>query len=194
MVEKVVVFLLSSQLTIQNLLCLGRDSSLHLKEGMKGQLTEASSATSKAYCMYRREMDPELDLVCAGSDGGNAEEKSAEEASMSPAIAIMRPILRFLQLLCENHNRELQVCECDVSTSGPGNSIWAVGTGIWAGQIQKLGGSRYVSRGRARARYMNQVSISTFFGLNSDMSGMSTGVCSMMGTGRVSGMSADLCS
>uniref|UniRef100_A0A803W0K6 Inositol 1,4,5-trisphosphate receptor n=1 Tax=Ficedula albicollis TaxID=59894 RepID=A0A803W0K6_FICAL len=38
----------------------------------------------------------------------NAEEKSAEEAIMSPAIAIMQPILRFLQLLCENHNRELQ--------------------------------------------------------------------------------------
>uniref|UniRef100_A0A8C3V7A3 Inositol 1,4,5-trisphosphate receptor n=1 Tax=Catharus ustulatus TaxID=91951 RepID=A0A8C3V7A3_CATUS len=29
-------------------------------------------------------------------------------AIMSPAIAIMQPILRFLQLLCENHNRELQ--------------------------------------------------------------------------------------
>uniref|UniRef100_A0A8B9GL60 Inositol 1,4,5-trisphosphate receptor n=1 Tax=Amazona collaria TaxID=241587 RepID=A0A8B9GL60_9PSIT len=27
---------------------------------------------------------------------------------MSPTIAIMQPILRFLQLLCENHNRELQ--------------------------------------------------------------------------------------
>uniref|UniRef100_A0A8C3MPA1 Inositol 1,4,5-trisphosphate receptor n=1 Tax=Geospiza parvula TaxID=87175 RepID=A0A8C3MPA1_GEOPR len=51
-----------------------KDSTLHLKEGMKGQLTE----------------------------------KSAEEAVMSPAIAIMQPILRFLQLLCENHNRELQ--------------------------------------------------------------------------------------
>ncbi|RXM31832.1 Inositol 1,4,5-trisphosphate receptor type 2 [Acipenser ruthenus] len=27
---------------------------------------------------------------------------------MSPAIAIMEPILRYLQLLCENHNRDLQ--------------------------------------------------------------------------------------
>uniref|UniRef100_A0A8B9GJE9 Inositol 1,4,5-trisphosphate receptor n=1 Tax=Amazona collaria TaxID=241587 RepID=A0A8B9GJE9_9PSIT len=53
-------------------------------KGMKGQLTEASSATSKAYS------------------------KSTEEAIMSPTIAIMQPILRFLQLLCENHNRELQ--------------------------------------------------------------------------------------
>lgn len=76
---------------------------------MKGQLTEASSATSKAYCVYRREMDPEIDIMCPGSETGNAEEKSAEEVTMSPAIAIMQPILRFLQLLCENHNRELQV-------------------------------------------------------------------------------------
>ncbi|XP_060634230.2 inositol 1,4,5-trisphosphate-gated calcium channel ITPR2 isoform X1 [Anolis sagrei] len=85
-----------------------RDSNLHLKEGMKGQLTEASTATSKAYCVYRREMDPEIDLMSAGTDSGNAEEKSSEEVTMSPAIVIMQPILRFLQLLCENHNRELQ--------------------------------------------------------------------------------------
>lgn len=76
---------------------------------MKGQLTEASSATSKAYSVYRREMDPEIDLMGSGTDAANAEEKSTEEAIMSPAIAIMQPILRFLQLLCENHNRELQV-------------------------------------------------------------------------------------
>lgn len=87
-----------------------RDSSLHLKEGMKGQLTEASTATSRAYCVYRREMDPEIDMMCPGPEAGSAEEKSAEEVTMSPAITIMRPILRFLQLLCENHNRELQVC------------------------------------------------------------------------------------
>uniref|UniRef100_A0A7M4EWN7 Inositol 1,4,5-trisphosphate receptor n=1 Tax=Crocodylus porosus TaxID=8502 RepID=A0A7M4EWN7_CROPO len=85
-----------------------RDMTLHLKEGMKGQLTEASCATSKAYSVYRREMDPEVDLMGAGTDAANAEEKSADEAIMSPAIAIMQPILRFLQLLCENHNRELQ--------------------------------------------------------------------------------------
>lgn len=76
---------------------------------MKGQLTEASSATSKAYCVYRREMDPEIDMMCPGPEAGSAEEKSAEEITMSPAITVMQPILRFLQLLCENHNRELQV-------------------------------------------------------------------------------------
>ncbi|XP_060550894.1 inositol 1,4,5-trisphosphate receptor type 2 isoform X3 [Pantherophis guttatus] len=85
-----------------------RDSNLHLKEGMKGQLAEASTATSKAYCVYRREMDPETDLMGPGSEAGCADEKSSEETIMSPAIVIMQPILRFLQLLCENHNRELQ--------------------------------------------------------------------------------------
>uniref|UniRef100_A0A8D2LXY5 Inositol 1,4,5-trisphosphate receptor n=1 Tax=Varanus komodoensis TaxID=61221 RepID=A0A8D2LXY5_VARKO len=77
-------------------------------EGMKGQLTEASTATSRAYCVYRREMDPEIDVMSTGTDAGNADEKSSEEITMSPAIVIMQPILRFLQLLCENHNRELQ--------------------------------------------------------------------------------------
>ncbi|XP_070611174.1 inositol 1,4,5-trisphosphate-gated calcium channel ITPR2 isoform X2 [Erythrolamprus reginae] len=85
-----------------------RDSNIHLKEGMKGQLTEASTATSKAYCVYRREMDPETDLMGPGSEAGGADEKSSEETAMSPTIVIMQPILRFLQLLCENHNRELQ--------------------------------------------------------------------------------------
>ncbi|KAE8613073.1 hypothetical protein XENTR_v10007556 [Xenopus tropicalis] len=86
-----------------------RDSQYHLKEGMKGQLAEASSATSKAYCVYRKEIDPDIDMVGSGVDNGTGEEKSAEEsAAMSPVIAIMEPILRFLQLLCENHNRELQ--------------------------------------------------------------------------------------
>uniref|UniRef100_A0AAQ5ZMC5 Inositol 1,4,5-trisphosphate receptor n=1 Tax=Amphiprion ocellaris TaxID=80972 RepID=A0AAQ5ZMC5_AMPOC len=31
-----------------------------------------------------------------------------EETQMSPAITIMKPILRYLQLLCENHNSDLQ--------------------------------------------------------------------------------------
>ncbi|XP_073423539.1 inositol 1,4,5-trisphosphate-gated calcium channel ITPR2 isoform X2 [Dendrobates tinctorius] len=86
-----------------------RDSQLHLKEGMKGQLAEASTATSKAYCVYRKEIDPDLDLMGSGGDNGGGEEKTAEEAvAVSPVIAIMQPILRFLQLLCENHNLGLQ--------------------------------------------------------------------------------------
>ena len=38
-----------------------------------------------------------------------------EEEEMSPVVSIMQPILRFLQLLCENHNRDLQVSYSDLS-------------------------------------------------------------------------------
>ena len=87
---------------------VGWDSSLQLKQDMKGQLREASSATSKAYTTFRKETDPDVDAMGPGGEGGGAED-SPEEAQMTPAIAVMEPILRFLQLLCENHNRDLQV-------------------------------------------------------------------------------------
>jgi len=35
--------------------------------------------------------------------------RERDERKLPPNIAIMEPILRFLQLLCENHNRDLQV-------------------------------------------------------------------------------------
>ncbi|XP_044206347.1 inositol 1,4,5-trisphosphate receptor type 3 [Thunnus albacares] len=35
-------------------------------------------------------------------------EQREVETEMGPAVAIMKPILRFLQLLCENHNHDLQ--------------------------------------------------------------------------------------
>ncbi|KAJ8411304.1 hypothetical protein AAFF_G00173100 [Aldrovandia affinis] len=85
----------------------GRDT-LHLKDDMKGQLREASSATSKAYTTFRKEIDPDLDMIGSPGGEGGGPEESQEEAAMSSAIAIMKPILRYLQLLCENHNRDLQ--------------------------------------------------------------------------------------
>lgn len=39
-----------------------------------------------------------------------AAEQREVETEMGPAVIIMKPILRFLQLLCENHNQDLQVC------------------------------------------------------------------------------------
>lgn len=38
-----------------------------------------------------------------------APEQREVETEMGPAVTIMKPILRFLQLLCENHNQDLQV-------------------------------------------------------------------------------------
>uniref|UniRef100_A0A673ICD5 Inositol 1,4,5-trisphosphate receptor n=1 Tax=Sinocyclocheilus rhinocerous TaxID=307959 RepID=A0A673ICD5_9TELE len=79
--------------------------SLHLREDIRGQLKDASSVTSKAYSTFRRDMDPEMEPMGSGVDGM---EEVVEETQMSQAITIMKPILRFLQLLCENHNRDLQ--------------------------------------------------------------------------------------
>uniref|UniRef100_A0A672P0V7 Inositol 1,4,5-trisphosphate receptor n=1 Tax=Sinocyclocheilus grahami TaxID=75366 RepID=A0A672P0V7_SINGR len=79
--------------------------SLHLREDIRGQLKDASSVTSKAYSTFRRDVDPEIEPMGSGVDGM---EEVVEETQMSQAIAIMKPILRFLQLLCENHNRDLQ--------------------------------------------------------------------------------------
>lgn len=40
-----------------------------------------------------------------GHDGG----EQGQNNEMGVTVLIMEPILRFLQLLCENHNRDLQV-------------------------------------------------------------------------------------
>ncbi|XP_016125729.1 inositol 1,4,5-trisphosphate receptor type 2-like [Sinocyclocheilus grahami] len=79
--------------------------SLHLREDIRGQLKDASSVTSKAYSTFRLEVYPEMESMGSGGDGM---EEVVEETQMSQAIIIMKPILRFLQLLCENHNRDLQ--------------------------------------------------------------------------------------
>lgn len=46
----------------------------------------------------------------SGQDDGNDKHtKEKEDKRLTPHVAMMRPILRYLQLLCENHNRDLQV-------------------------------------------------------------------------------------
>lgn len=79
-----------------------------ITEEVRDQLVEASAATRKAYNTYRREADPD-DHYSAADGAQSAADKNKDELEMSPVITIMQPILRFLQLLCENHNRDLQV-------------------------------------------------------------------------------------
>ncbi|XP_015259460.1 PREDICTED: inositol 1,4,5-trisphosphate receptor type 2 [Cyprinodon variegatus] len=85
----------------------GKDPSLYMKEDMRGQLREASSATSKAISSYRNELDPDLEFLGQNHEAIGAEELE-EEPEMSWSITVMKPLLRFLQLLCENHNSDLQ--------------------------------------------------------------------------------------
>uniref|UniRef100_A0A8C5PPT8 Inositol 1,4,5-trisphosphate receptor n=1 Tax=Leptobrachium leishanense TaxID=445787 RepID=A0A8C5PPT8_9ANUR len=83
-----------------------REPSIQITEEAKEQLLEASVATKKAFNSFRREADPD-DHFAAGDGPGNSD-KGRDELEMSAVISIMQPILRFLQLLCENHNRDLQ--------------------------------------------------------------------------------------
>uniref|UniRef100_A0A803TKK8 Inositol 1,4,5-trisphosphate receptor n=1 Tax=Anolis carolinensis TaxID=28377 RepID=A0A803TKK8_ANOCA len=84
-----------------------REPMVQITEEVRDQLVEASAATRKAYNTYRREADPD-DHYSAGDGAQSAAEKNKDELEMSAVITIMQPILRFLQLLCENHNRDLQ--------------------------------------------------------------------------------------
>ncbi|XP_073324604.1 inositol 1,4,5-trisphosphate-gated calcium channel ITPR1 isoform X1 [Pagrus major] len=84
-----------------------RDSAVVMTEDVREQLIEASSATKKAFNSYRREADPE-DHFNAADGQPSVGDKNQDEGEMSFVIVIMQPILRFLQLLCENHNRDLQ--------------------------------------------------------------------------------------
>uniref|UniRef100_A0A1A8LXY3 Inositol 1,4,5-triphosphate receptor, type 1a n=1 Tax=Nothobranchius pienaari TaxID=704102 RepID=A0A1A8LXY3_9TELE len=84
-----------------------RTSIITMTEDVKEQLSEAASATKKAFNSYRREADPEDHFPLA--DGQlSTKDMSLDDEQMSFVISIMQPILRFLQLLCENHNRDLQ--------------------------------------------------------------------------------------
>ncbi|GFO15669.1 inositol 1,4,5-trisphosphate receptor type 1, partial [Plakobranchus ocellatus] len=105
-----------------------------VNEDLRQQMDEAASQTNKAFNHVRqvhgrghgdRESGPDSSAGLAEDDGesrsGHTGEQTNEESErpgkhegtsddkkISQQIAIMKPILRFLQLLCENHNRDLQ--------------------------------------------------------------------------------------
>lgn len=47
---------------------IGNESGLHMREDMRGQLKEASSVTSKAFCSFRKELDPDIENLGQNSD------------------------------------------------------------------------------------------------------------------------------
>lgn len=89
-----------------------------LTEEGREELDMAAMATQHAFCSVRGGVQFEegggtLPPLTPGLEDLLAEkvEKSREkeeEKQLSSKVAIMQPILRFLQLLCENHNRYLQ--------------------------------------------------------------------------------------
>lgn len=101
------------QLAHPTLLCLRSVKDVPVvavvTEEVKEQLAEASAVTRKAFTTYRREMEAEEHQAAAEGPPVPAADKGPEDGEMSVIITIMQPILRLLQLLCENHNRDLQV-------------------------------------------------------------------------------------
>ncbi|XP_071509549.1 inositol 1,4,5-trisphosphate receptor-like [Diadema antillarum] len=87
-----------------------------ISDDLKEQLVDAALHTSKAFAALRRGRDDSLGERGGGLGGMSGMEalgqvdkgKEDEKGLMSPEVTIMQPILRFLQLLCENHNRDLQ--------------------------------------------------------------------------------------
>ncbi|XP_023569051.1 inositol 1,4,5-trisphosphate receptor type 1 [Octodon degus] len=84
-----------------------KEPSTQITEEVRDQLLEASAATRKAFSTFRREADPD-DHYQQGEGTQATTDKTKDDLEMSVVITIMQPILRFLQLLCENHNRDLQ--------------------------------------------------------------------------------------
>ncbi|XP_013208419.1 inositol 1,4,5-trisphosphate receptor type 1 isoform X8 [Microtus ochrogaster] len=84
-----------------------KEPTTQITEEVRDQLLEASAATRKAFTTFRREADPD-DHYQSGEGTQATTDKTKDDLEMSAVITIMQPILRFLQLLCENHNRDLQ--------------------------------------------------------------------------------------
>lgn len=103
----------------------GKPNGIVITEELHEELNQAAASTAQAYATVRN-------LASSGDDagqhsalgttqedllaeklerhrigGGNSSER--DEAQLSAKILVMQPILRFLQLLCENHNTKLQV-------------------------------------------------------------------------------------
>uniref|UniRef100_A0A8D2E225 Inositol 1,4,5-trisphosphate receptor n=1 Tax=Sciurus vulgaris TaxID=55149 RepID=A0A8D2E225_SCIVU len=84
-----------------------KEPTTQITEEVRDQLLEASAATRKAFSTFRRDADPD-DHFQSGEGAQAPADKAKDELEMSAVITVMQPILRFLQLLCENHNRDLQ--------------------------------------------------------------------------------------
>lgn len=93
-----------------------------ITDELREELNQVAS-NSQAYANIRNGMAPVDDVANSALDdlseksdrnkSGSSSGGEKEEGQLSPKVLVMQPILRFLQLLCENHNRELQVLSSD---------------------------------------------------------------------------------
>ena len=87
-----------------------------MSDEVKEQLSDAATHTTRAYAIVRRSRQPDADSEF-GKTGISSENRSNKSSGIahggssvaSNEVLLVKPILRFLQLLCENHNHDLQV-------------------------------------------------------------------------------------
>lgn len=91
-----------------------KSNGILISDELREELTRAAESTSQTYAHIRNMAAGEDGVVAAGT-GSAFEDLLAEkhrdreeQSGLSNKILIMQPILRFLQLLCENHNQDLQ--------------------------------------------------------------------------------------
>nr|XP_018312045.1 PREDICTED: inositol 1,4,5-trisphosphate receptor isoform X7 [Trachymyrmex zeteki] len=96
----------------------GKPNGMVITDELHEELNQVATSNAQAYANMRNGIAPgedaannALDDLSEKSDrnkSGNSSGAEKEEGQLSPKVLVMQPILRFLQLLCENHNRELQ--------------------------------------------------------------------------------------
>lgn len=87
----------------------GAKGSLVVSEELRAQLEDAAQVTGKAYAHVRSTVGGlSSDAVGTGPLSPTEENERPQEPRLAPEVLVMQPVLRFLQLLCENHNRSLQ--------------------------------------------------------------------------------------
>ncbi|XP_064083329.1 inositol 1,4,5-trisphosphate receptor-like isoform X18 [Macrobrachium nipponense] len=95
-----------------------KPNGLVMNDEIREELTAAAGVTSQAYSNIRAGNAGDVTSSCIGlgtleevvdNYGGRGNKETvSDNPKLSPKIAVMRPVLRFLQLLCENHNLYLQ--------------------------------------------------------------------------------------
>ena len=96
----------------------GKPNGIVITEDLREELVVAATTSAQAFTSGRNPTPgeeivthaslnlPVEDIVADKRTGGSS---GKEEGQLNAKVLVMQPILRFLQLLCENHNRELQV-------------------------------------------------------------------------------------
>ena len=94
--------------------CLGWVFLIVLSPGRRQDLDDDVSGGVGKFRIKQNKQAEDVDELQRGHVGGqddmvDKQTKEKEDKRLTPHVTMMRPILRYLQLLCENHNRDLQV-------------------------------------------------------------------------------------